>query len=594
MNHFFTTKRVLILAVLLVAAWLLYPLILGTKKVRQPNEVTVRIDAAPVTFNPYLSGGHSTSTYLARQILQTLGELDPKTLEMQPVLVTAIPQSYVVADGPHKGQFAFDFEIHPEATWDNGSPVTGNDVAFSFKLIFHPHLPTENFRGYLRYMSGMEIDATNPKKFSVFFSEYYMLALETLCSVPIYPAYNYDPSGLLTQVPVNDFLDNTKVALLAANESQKAFADAFSQPKFANDPKAISGSGPYRLELMNEQGAILAKKENWWGDKLAKKHPILSAFPKKLTYKVVKDDPTLVNMLKNGELDLVGGNITPAVFLELKAVDSLAAKYHFLALGTTQYNRWLLNHRNPILADVNVRRALTHLLDYDYFINQVQRGLAVRIASPMPANRPYYNKELPLPDFNIAKAKALFAEAGWADSNNDGILDKNINGKNTPLSFRLMAATAIKTNELIANSMKESARQAGLDLVIVSSDLSTMSTDTRSGNYDSALLGVALFPGLVEYYQRYHSNSLVPAGDNRAAYINPKADSLIVAIRTQPDTEKRNQLYKQLQKVFYDDAVEVILFAPLQRIIISKKFEPGLESENRPGYYEHYARLRND
>jgi peptide/nickel transport system substrate-binding protein len=585
---------VLALAALVVAAWLLYPLIFGSKKVRQPDEVTVRIDSAPATFNPYLSGGHSTSTYLARQILQTLGELEPKTLEMQPVLVTAIPQSRMVADGPRKGQFAFDFAIRPEAVWDNGSPVTGNDVAFSFKLIFHPNLPTEIFRGYLRYMSGMEVDAADPKKFTVFFREYYMLALETLCSLPIYPAYNYDPSGLTAKVPLDDFLDSAKVAQLAADESQKAFSEAFKQPKFANDPKSISGSGPYRLELMNEQGAILVKKENWWGDKLAEKHPILSAFPKKLTYKVVKDDPTLVNMLNNGELDLVGGNITPATFLELKAVDSLAAKYQFLALGTTQYNRWVLNHRNPILSDVKVRRALRHLLDYDYFINQVQRGLAVRIANPMPPNRPYYNKELPLPDFDIAKAKALLAEAGWADSNNDGILDKNINGKNTPLSFRLMVATTIKTNELISNSLKESARQAGLDLIIVSSDLSTMTTDTRSGNYDSALLGVALFPGLVDYYQRYHSKSLIPVGDNRAAYVSPVADSLIVAIRTQPDPKKRDELYKQLQKVFYDDAVEVILFAPLQRIIISKKFEPGLESENRPGYYEHLARLRND
>jgi ABC-type transport system substrate-binding protein len=108
---------------------------------------------------------------------------------------------------------------------------------------------------------------------------------------------------------------------------------------------------------------------------------MLAAYPKKLVYKVVKDDLTMENMVKNGELDLVGGVITPTKFLEMKENDSLAAKFNFLTLGYTQFNRWLINHRNPIIADVQVRRALTHIIDYDYFVNQVQRGMAVRIAT---------------------------------------------------------------------------------------------------------------------------------------------------------------------------------------------------------------------
>ncbi len=419
-----------------------------------------------------------------------------------------------------------------------------------------------------------------------------MLSLETLCSIAILPSYNYDAANRMTNVPLSDFLDTAKLTLLAADPNLKAFVEDFSQPKFANDPNAISGSGPYRMEVMNEQGAILVKKQNWWGDKVAEKYPMLAAYPKKLVYKVVKDDLTMENMVKNGELDLVGGVITPTKFLEMKENDSLAAKFNFLTLGYTQFNRWLINHRNPIIADVQVRRALTHIIDYDYFVNQVQRGMAVRIATPMPPNRPYYAKNLPLPDFNIAKAKEILAKAGWADTDGDGILDKVIDGKRQPLSFRVMAATSIKTNELFANSMKETARQAGIDLVIVSADLAVMSADTRSGNYDSALLGAAIFPGQVEYYQRFHSKSLSPAGDNRAGYINPKADSLIVAIRTEPDVAKRNELYLQVQQLFYEDLPEIPLFAPLQRVIISKKFVEGVESENRPGYYEHFARMK--
>jgi ABC-type transport system substrate-binding protein len=591
MNKFLSLRRVLAIVALLVAVWLLYPIVFGKKQPRAPEEVFVRIDSAPNNMNVFLNGGHAPSTFVSRQTFLPLGDLDPKTLEMKPLLVTAIPAVRVVQEGPKKGQFAYDFEIIPEAVWDNGTPVTAKDVEFTLKIILHPGLPS-TYRGYLSQMSGVEVDPANPKKFTVFLSSFYMLSLETLCSIAILPSYNYDAANRMTNVPLSDFLDTAKLTLLAADPNLKAFVEDFSQPKFANDPNAISGSGPYRLEVMNEQGAILVKKQNWWGDKVAEKYPMLAAYPKKLVYKVVKDDLTMENMVKNGELDLVGGVITPTKFLEMKENDSLAAKFNFLTLGYTQFNRWLINHRNPIIADVQVRRALTHIIDYDYFVNQVQRGMAVRIATPMPPNRVYYAKNLPLPDFNIAKAKEILAKAGWADTDGDGILDKVIDGKRQPLSFRVLAATSIKTNELFVNSMKETARQAGIDLVIVSADLSVMSADTRSGNFDSALLGAAIFPGQVEYYQRFHSKSLSPAGDNRAGYINPKADSLIVAIRTEPDVAKRNELYLQVQQLFYDDLPEIPLFAPMQRVIISKKFVEGVESENRPGYYEHFARIK--
>ena len=591
MNKTFTLRRVLGLLSVIVAAWLLYPLIFRKNPVRVPEEVFVRIDSAPNNLNIFMNGGHAPSSFVSRQTFLTLGDLDPKTLEMKPTLITRIPIVRTAADGLFKGHFAYDFEIIPEAVWDNGTPITGQDVAFTLKIVFHPGLPA-SYRGYLTQMSGMDIDPANPKKFTVYLSSFYMLSLETLCSTPIYPAYQYDAANRLTNIPIADFLDTAQTARLANDSNMKAFIDEFSQPKFANDPNAISGSGPYRMEVMNEQGAVFVKKQNWWGDAAAEQYPMLAVYPKKLVYKVVKDEVTLENMINKGQLDLIGGLINPANFLAMKENDSLALRYNFLTLGTTQYNRWVLNHRNPILADVAVRRALRHLVDYDYMVNQVQRGMAVRITNPMPPNRPYYAKDLPLPDFNVAKAKEILAKDGWADTNGDGILDKNINGKQMPLSFRLLAATSAKTNELIANRMKEALRQAGIDLVVVSADLALMSADTRSGNYDSALLGVALYPGNIEYYQRFHSKSLAPAGDNRAGYVSAKADRLIEAIRTEPDDAKRHDLYLQVQQVFYDEIPEIPLFAPLQRVIISKKFEPGIESENRPGYYEQYARLK--
>jgi peptide/nickel transport system substrate-binding protein len=441
-------------------------------------------------------------------------------------------------------------------------------------------------------MSAMDIDPANPKKFTVYFSSFYMLALETLCSTPILPAYHYDANNRMTNVALADFLDTSKTKALSADPNLDAFVKDFSEAKFTNDPNALSGGGAYRLEVMNEQGAVLVKKQNWWGDGVADKYPMLRVYPKKIVYKVVSDDLAMENLIKNGQLDLVGGSINPSKFLEWKAIDSLAAKFNFLTMGYTQYNRWMLNHKNIVLSDPMVRKALTHVIDYDYLVNQVQRGMAIRISSPMPPNKPYYNKNLALPDFNIAKVKEILASAGWADSDADGFADKVINGKKQALTFKLLVGAPSKVNELACNSLKETCKQAGIDLQLVSMDLGTISTDTKNGNYDSAFLGVGIFPGQVEYYQRFHSKSLSPAGDNRSNYVSAEADRLIEAIRVEPDPVKRNELYLKIQEVFYNELPEIPVYAPLQRIIISKKFESGLESENRPGYYEQFARIK--
>ena len=137
-------------------------------------------------------------------------------------------------------------------------------MAFSIKIIFHPDLPTGIYRGFFEYLKALEVDPANPKKFTAYFSQYYMLMVESMCGVPIYPAYNYDRNNYLANIPLSDFLDEKKSAGLKYNPSAQAFAKEFLEPKFANDKNFVSGSGPYRLESTDgEQGTVLVKKENW-------------------------------------------------------------------------------------------------------------------------------------------------------------------------------------------------------------------------------------------------------------------------------------------------------------------------------------------
>ncbi|HOY08239.1 MAG TPA: ABC transporter substrate-binding protein [Saprospiraceae bacterium] len=551
--------------------------------------LNIRLEGAPNNLNPFLtSSGYNL--YVCNQMFQTLGNLDPKTLEMKPLLAKSIPEVRNVTEGPYKGSLAYDFEIQEAAKWDNGTPVTAQDILFTMKLMFHPGLPTQNWATYYQALQNIEVDPANPKKFTAYYKEYYMLALESMCQFFVYPAYNYDPNNRLTNIPLTRFLDKSKAAELTADINVKIFTDEFSQPKFAYEPASVTGSGPYRLESLNDQSAVLVKKTGWWGDEAAAETPLLAVYPEKLVYKVVKDEPLTENMLRNGELDIVTG-LDAARFVQLKSDATLTSKYDFITNGSIQYARWMFNLRNPKLADARVRRALAQVIDYDYALKTVLQGMAQPIVGPVNPAKSYYAGNIKPYTMNIAAARQLLAEAGWADSNNDGIVDKMINNRRTDLSIDVLVPISNKINSALAASLSETALQAGVKINVIGVDFNKISNDTKEGKYESAFLGAQLFPGLVELYSRFHSASLTPAGDNRSGFANARADSLIMAIRTTPDEAVRKALYLQAQQILHDEVPEVPLFAPLQRIIVANKFDYVLTA-NRPGYYEQMFKLK--
>ena len=552
--------------------------------------VNVRLEGAPSNLNAYMTS-NAYALYVCNQIFQTLGNLDPKTLEMKPLLAKSIPEVRNVTEGKYKGSLAYDFEIQDDAVWGNGTPVTANDVIFTLKILFHPSLPTQNWSSYFQALQDIEVDPANPKKFTVYFKEYYMLALESMCQFFIYPAFNYDPNNRLANIPLTDFLDKTKIAALASsNNNLKTFAEEFNQGKYSYDPAFVTGSGAYRLESVSDQQAVLVKKDNWWGDEAAATTPLLAVYPKKLVYKVGAADPIVENMLRNQELDIVTA-VSADKFVQFKSDTSLTNKYDFITSGASQYARWLFNLRNPKLSDVRVRRALAQVFDYDYAMKTVLQGMAQRIVGPVNPAKPYYNTDLKPYTMNIAAARQLLADAGWTDTNNDGTVDKLINNKKVEMVLELKAPTASRVNQLLATSLAETAIQAGVKINVVGLDIRTISDDTRKGNFESAFMGSQLYPGHVELYARFHSASLIPAGDNRGAFVNAQADSLIVAIRTTADEDARKQSYLQVQKILYDELPEVPLYAPLQRIIVAKKFDYIL-TNNRPGYYEQMFKIK--
>lgn len=548
--------------------------------------VNVRMEAGPKTLHALLSTSGYTQ-YVAARIFLSLGDVDPQTLAIVPMMIKEIPSAGQMAEGPDKGRWYADFEILEAAAWDDGSPVTAADVLFTLKAILLPGLQESKvFEPYFKLVTKIEPDPNNLKKFRVWFSDYYILSVESLCQFPIYPAFHYDPKNRLGKFSLSDLQDPAKAESIAADPDVQAFIAEFKDPKFATDKNAISGSGPYRLESLTEQLVVLVKKENWWGKALAERYPALMAEPAKLVYKITGQDDALENMLKNEEVD-VAVSINPAKFLEWQKNETLKAKYDFLTGWISQYNRIHFNVGNPKLADKRVRQALAQAVDYDYLINTVVMGLGERTTGPINPSRPYYAKDIQPYLFNVQKARELLTSAGWTDSDGDGVVDKMLNGKKTPLTLELLSTNAVRTSELASNSVRQTMQQIGVKVNIVAIDVSKLGERTRARNFEMALYAGAQFPGWADLYQSYHSQS----PDNRGAFANAKADSLITAIRTGPDPAQRQLYYQEIQRLLHEECPEIYLYTPKQRYIVSKKFNYVI-SANRPGYYEHMFKVK--
>jgi len=553
---------------------------------RTTNEVIARLDADPERLNPILS----TTTYgsqIYSQIFQYLMYVNLQTLEMEPQLLKEKPVVTEITEGPWKGGIAYALEIHDKAVWDNGTPVTGNDYVFTLKAALNPLVNAPRVRAFVDVIRDVTVDPDNPKKFTVYISEKQIIGEEKVCSTfPVMPEYLYDPNGLLKNIPVIDFCTPEKVqALSEANSNLKTFAEAFQMSKFSNEKEFVSGSGPYRLESW-ETGVrvVLTKKSNWWADGLDRNSTMLNAFPERLVYQIIGDATMVSQALRTEEID-AAADIEPTKFDSLRNNPDMAARYNFhTPLMLTNFLIYV-NTRNPKLSDKRVRKAVAHALDVDEIIKTVFSNQGQRAVGPVHPKAEYNNTDLKPIAHNPETARQLLKDAGWMDTNGNGIADKNISGQLVELDLEYLYSAGRQVSQSIALLMQQQAKKSGINLVLSPKEFNEMIQAQRAGTYELCSGGRSLSPTLWEPQQSWSTK-----GDNRTGFGNAETDALISQIQVTLDKKQRNDLYKKLQAIIYEEQAELYLMVPTGRIAIHKRFEVEPTSLF-PGFYPNHFKL---
>ena len=539
----------------------------------------IRLDRDPDRINPMIYP-KPTARQLFQNIFKPCADIDPFTLEMIPILIDEIPQKVSHDDG----SVSFNLRFKSDAVWPNGSPITADDYAFTLKAIAHPLVNAPSYRSFTKTITSIQKDENDPKAFTLTLDKDYFLALETVATIEVYPKYVYDAQNLLDGVDLEYLYDEAHLSQIEADTALMAFAEAMNGLKFSQE--IAIGAGPYQLKSYTpNQKIVLEEVDNYWGDQYPD-NPFLQSGPKELVFHIIPDKTTALNLLKEGDIDLIS-DIEGNDFINLKENAYAAEKLEFLNPDFPRIYYFMLNTLSPELSDVKVREALSYLVDIATCIEVLEGGLGKPINSSIMSNASYYDQSLPMPEFNIEKANALLDEAGWKDSNGDGIRDKLVGGKLTSLVLKMSAAPG-KLSGQMGQILKSDAAKAGVSIDLIEKTPKLFNTENiKTGDFHIAAQAVSLYPGLYDPYQKWHSDNAFK-GNNYTGYKNEELDAIIEAIRKERDLEVLTPLYYQFQQIIHRDKPLIYLYSPSAKIAYNKAWYVK-PSSVRPGYFPNTA-----
>ncbi|CAN5801202.1 peptide-binding protein [soil metagenome] len=228
------------------------------------------------------------------------------------------------------------------------------------------------------------------------------------------------------------------------------------------------------------------------------------------------------------------------------------------------------NTRRAPLDDVRVRRALLMAVDRDALARGLFGDVGEPAMSPIPTALWEHTPGVRFIPHDPAGAQRLLAEAGWRDSNGDGLLDQG--GRPLRIEVDFTSTDQVRQDYLIA--MQSMLRRIGVDLVPRAYESTAWVQRLRAGDFAGSFWGWGWGPGVMgpNAEMVFHSRSIPPAGPNFAASRNPRIDQLIDATLVTTDTSRARAIWAELEQHMIDDAVYAPLFMDPELFGVNARF----------------------
>lgn len=473
---------------------------------------TINLGGEPPTLHPIMSTDLYASL-VQGYVLDSLLSRDPETYDWKPRMA----EKWEVS----KDNKVFTFFLRKGMKFHDGSDVTVEDVKFSFDAIFEPKYEAAHLRPYYEGIEKAEI--VNPTTIKFYAKDTYYK--------------NFDVIAGLTVIP------------------KHVYGDVEKSKKMTRE---LVGSGPYKLDKFDRGQLIVLKNFDQWYGKSAKEWTGAYNFAS-LNLRFYKEETTILEHAKKGDLDYI--DLRPESYVKKTEGDPWGKKILKKKVqnqGPKSYGFVGWNFRKELFQDKNVRTALGHLVNRPEMIKKFRYDMSEPARGPVYNSSEYASASVKALDFNPKKAQELLSQAGWKDSDKNGVLDKTVGGNKVEFKFTLIHAN--KDNEKYWTMYREDLKKAGIDMEIKYLEWNSFLKILDEGNFDAVALAWGGGDLFWDPKQIWHSSSAVAGGSNFIAYKNAEVDKLIDEARVQPDRAKRKNLLQKVYEKIASDAPYAFMF----------------------------------
>jgi peptide/nickel transport system substrate-binding protein len=428
----------------------------------------------------------------------------------------------------------YTFYLRRDVTWHDGEPFTADDVLFTVGAMQH-----EDYQGPPELAElWRTVGAEKTDDYTVTFT---------------------------LQAPLPTFLDYTTIGILPEHVLVNVPAAELTGDQFNVRPV---GTGMFKISEVSGDYVILEANPEYYGEQ-----PLLS----KIEFKFYPDYQSILTAYQQGEVEGIS-EVLPEDLDKVREEEYL----NLYTARLSGYTLVFLNLDLPIFEQKEVRQALLWGIDRQRIIDQILDGQGIVAHSPIMPDSWAYNQDVMQYHYDAAKAAQLLTEAGWTDTDNDGVRDK----EGVRLEFTLLT----NKDPLRRQIIEEIARQlweVGVRVVPVVEDSSWVVNEAlRPRNFDALLFSWGNLPSDPDPYLMWHSTQIGGEGQNYAGLNDVDLDLLLEQARQSTEQSERARLYRDFQELFADEVPSLLLYYPVYNYAVDEmvngvQLSPMMDASDR-------------
>jgi len=428
-----------------------------------------------------------------------------------------------------KDEMTITFHLRQGVKWHDGVEVTADDVDFTYRYMIDPKTPTAYAESFRQIRRAEVVDR-----------------------------YTY---RVTYEKPYSPALLSWGIWILPRHILEGPWKAGVDLRTTRQNRHPI-GCGPYLFrEWKTGEKVVLEANPDYFEGR---------PYIKRVVYRIIPDPSTIFLELKAQNIDMAG--LTPIHYrrqTDYPAFRKAFNKYQYLSNSFAYLGFNLLD---PRFQNKRVRQAMAYAINKQEIIEGVLLGLGQPAVGPYKPGTWWYKADVKTYPFDPERAKALLAEAGWTDTNSEGILAKN--GK--PFSFTIRTNQGNAVRKDTAEIIQRRLRAVGIDAQIhIVEWAAFINTFIRKRDFEAIILGWGL--GLdPDQYDIWHSSKTGSDELNHISYKNPKVDALLEAGRRTFDEAKRKAIYGEFQDIMAEEQPVVFLYVPDALPVVSSRVR-GIE-----------------